>query len=252
MIPYVEWKTVVLGPVTLQVWGFFAALGVVIASAYALREAKRKGLDTGKVETLIFWTIVWAFVGARLMHVLAYDPFWYAARPLEALKVWNGGWSSFGGFFGAASAFFWQMRKSDLPLMKTADVLVRALPLGLGCGRIGCFLIHDHPGTLAYGAGKWLAVNYPDAPRYDLGVLLGIFDFILFGALFLLLRKPRRDGFLFALFMVVYGPARFSLDFLRASDVRYLGLTPGQYASIALCAAGAWLLFRSNRRTEVS
>ncbi len=252
MIPYVEWKTVALGPVTLQVWGFFAALGVVAASAYAMRVAKRKGLDAQKVESLILWTIVWAFVGARLLHVLAYDPFWYAAHPFEILKVWNGGLSSFGGFFGAAAAFFWHMRTSDLPLLKTADTLVQALPLGLACGRVGCFLIHDHPGTLAHGLGKFVAVNYPDAPRYDLGLLLGVFDMLLFGTFFLLLRKPRRDGFLFALFMIVYGPVRFMLDFLRVVDVRYGGLTPGQYASVALFAAGVWLLSRINRIAEVS
>lgn len=244
MIPYFEWRFIPLGPVTLQVWGLFAALGVVLGSWFAMREARRRGLDARAFERLTFWIVAWVFLGARLVHVFAYEPSFYLAHPLEIFKIWHGGWSSFGGFLGAAASFFWQMRKLRLPLFKTADALTLAAPLGLGCGRIGCFLIHDHPGTLAYGVGKWLAVKYPDGPRYDLGLLLGVFDWLLFGAFLLLARKPRRDGFYFALFMLVYGPVRFLLDFLRAADARYLGLTPAQYGSVALFLCGFWLMKR--------
>lgn len=244
MIPYFEWHTLALGPVTLRVWGFFAALGVILASWYAMRQAKRLGFDMPRFESMILWMIVWSFLGARLLHAFAYEPAYFLAHPFDVFKVWKGGLSSFGGFLGAAVSFFWHMRAKPFPLMKTADVLVIATPLGLGCGRIGCFLIHDHPGTLAHGAGKWLAVNYPDGARYDLGLLLGVFDFLIFGVFIALSRKPRTDGFFLALFMLVYGPVRFALDFLRAIDVRYFGLTPGQYGSVALFAAGCYLMRR--------
>lgn len=245
MIPYFEWRTVPLGPLTLQVWGFFAAVGVVIGAWFAMHQAKKRGLDVEAFESMAFLVVIASFLGARLFHVLFYEPAFYFAHPLEILSVWNGGLSSFGGFAGAAAAFFLHLRRSKLPLLKTADVLTAALPLGLGCGRIGCFLIHDHPGTLAYGAGKWLAVNYPDGQRYDLGMLLGIFDFLMFGAFLILLRKPRKDGFYFALFMIAYGPVRFLLDFLRVIDVRYFGLTPAQYACLPLFGAGCYLMVRT-------
>lgn len=251
MIPYFEWKTIPLGPVSIQVWGFCAAVGVVLGVLFAVRQAKRRGLDAEAFESMAFWIVISAFIGARLFHVLFYEPAYYLAHPVEILSIWKGGLSSFGGFAGAAAAFFLCLRKSKLPLLKTADALSIALPLGLGCGRVGCFLIHDHPGTLAYGAGKWLAVNYPDGPRYDLGMLLGLFDFLLFGAFLLLLKKPRKDGYYFALFMTVYGPVRFLLDFLRILDVRYFGLTPAQYGSIAIFGAGVWLMSRIRRSQEV-
>lgn len=248
MIPYFEWKTFALGPLTIQVWGLFAALGVVAGFLFARREAKRRGLDLERFESLAFRTVVAAFVGARILHVIAYEPAYYAANPLEALMIWKAGWSSFGGFLGAAAAFFWEMRKKALPLWKTADALTLAVPLGLGCGRIGCFLIHDHPGTLAHGVGRRFAVAFPDGPRYDLGLLLGLVDFAIFAWFLLLMRKPRRDGAYFALFMAVYGPARFGLDFLRATDVRYGGLTPAQYGAIILTVIGSTLFFHLQRK----
>jgi phosphatidylglycerol:prolipoprotein diacylglycerol transferase len=245
VIPYVEWRVIQLGPLTLQVWGLFAALGTVAGAWWALREAKKRGLDLPAFETLILNIVIWAFIGARIVHAVFYEPAHYLTHPLDILKVWQGGLSSFGGFIGAAGAFFWAMRTKKMPLLPAADTLVSALPLALGCGRIGCFLIHDHPGTLAHGAGKWFAVNYPDALRYDLGLLLAVFDFAFFSCLvFSQVRKNKPDGFTFALFMTVYAPVRFGLDFLRAVDVRYFGLTPGQYGSIALFASGLYLFRR--------
>lgn len=242
MIPYVAWKTFALGPVTLQVWGLFAALGVILGTLWAVRAAKRKGMDGATIESLALWTVALAFVGARSFHVAFYEPAYYLAHPAEILSVWNGGLSSFGGFFGATVAVLWRLKKTSLPFLPTADVLVPAATLGLGCGRIGCFLIHDHPGTLAHEGWRWLAVNYPDGPRYDLGLLLGVFDFLLFGAFLLLGRKARPAGWTLALFLLTYAPVRFGLDFLRVADVRYAGLTPGQYGSVLLFAAGLFVV----------
>jgi phosphatidylglycerol:prolipoprotein diacylglycerol transferase len=201
-------------------------------------------------ERAAFWIVVWGFVGARLFE-LAYDPKPYLADPWEMLRVWHGGLSSFGGFIGATIAFLWFVRRGTLPLWKSADALVRALPLALGCGRIGCFLIHDHPGTLAYGIGKWLAVRYPDGPRYDLGMLLGIFDFLMFG-LFVWWSKKHRlaDGAYLVMFLVIYAPVRFLLDFLRVVDARYWGLTPAQYGCVILFGLGVYLAGNRSKLTS--
>lgn len=252
MIPYLEWKTIALGPLTLQVWGLFAALGVVSATLWAVRTAKRRGMDVAKIESLALWTIAAAFAGARLFHVIFYEPAYYFAHPAEILSVWKGGLSSFGGFFGAAAFAAWRIRKLGLSFWKTADVAVPATVLGLGCGRVGCFLIHDHPGTLAHEGWAWLAVRYPDGARYDLGLLLGVFDFLLLGALLLLMRKPRRDGWTLVVALLAYAPVRFTLDFLRAADVRYSGLTPGQYGSVLLFTAGLFVMMRHVRPAQGS
>jgi phosphatidylglycerol:prolipoprotein diacylglycerol transferase len=252
VIPYFEWRIIQLGPLTIQVWGLFAAIGVLLGSWFALRQATRRSLDAEAFSRLILQVIVAAFVGARIFHILFYAPEAYLESPLLALKVWKGGLSSFGGFVGAATVFFLHVRKPGTwrpawtpETLKKADALTTALSLGLGCGRIGCFLIHDHPGTLSYNI---LAVKYPGSPpRWDLGMLLGIFDFLLFGLFLLLLRKPRPDGYYFALFMTVYGPVRFFLDFWRVEDRVYWDLTPAQWGSLFLFGAGVTIFARRYR-----
>ena len=116
--------------------------------------------------------------------------------------------------------------------------------------RIGCFLVHDHPGVRT---DFFLAVDFPvrfyGGPRHD----LGLYDVFVLAAISVLLyalktRRPR-EGRLMGVLAVTYTPARFFLDFLRASDLsfvdrRYAGLTPAQYVVVGLFAAGVWLLTR--------
>lgn len=246
MIPYFTWMMFRLGPVAIRVWGFFAALGLVFGAWYAVRLAKRTGFDRERFETLVFWIVVSAFVGARLFMVV-YEPAFYFDNPLEIFRVWHGGLSSFGGFIGATACFLWFAWRRYLPVWETADILIRALPLGLGFGRVGCFLIHDHLGAVA---GRWwsfLAVSYYGGPRYDLGLLLSLLDFAIFGLFVWMGRRQRPPGAYVAVFTLIYAPIRFLLDSLRVSDLRYFGLTPAQYGCLALLAVGVWIVLKCKR-----
>jgi len=152
----------------------------------------------------------------------------------------------FGGFVGAAVAFFWYARRYALDWISYADALIWGLPLGCGIGRIGCFLIHDHPGTLT---NFFLGVNYPDGTtRHDLGLYLSLIGFATGGAFLYLNRKPRAPGFWFGMYMLIEAVVRFGLDFLRVADVRYLGLTPTQYLCLPLFFVALWMLSSSSKR----
>ena len=68
----------------------------------------------------------------------------------------------------------------------------------------------------------------------------------------LLGRKPRFPGFYLGLFLVLYAPFRFGVDFLRLVDVRYGGLTPGQYGCIALLVLAVVILALPRRGPRAS
>ena len=117
--------------------------------------------------------------------------------------------------------------------------------------RIGCFLVHDHPGIRT---DFFLAVDFPvrgyGGPRHD----LGLYDVFVLAVISVILyafksRRPR-EGRIMGLLAVCYTVPRFLLDFLRASDLnfvdrRYAGLTPAQYVVMGLFAAGVFLLTRA-------
>ena len=84
----------------------------------------------------------------------------------------------------------------------------------------------------------------PFDARHDLGFYEVLFSLAIIG-LFVWLesRKRRPVGFYCVLLPLLYAPVRFFLDFLRAApleggDVRYGGLTPAQWSSIAMVVVG--------------
>lgn len=258
MIPYFRFTYIPIGPVHIQVWGLMVATGIIVATLVGRREARRRGLDGDAFVDLATWIMVSALVAARLFHAFVYEPAAYLADPLKVFRVWEGGMSSFGGFIGAAIGALLYARARKLAFHAYADAACYAFPLGYGIGRIGCFLIHDHPGTLSHSL---LAVSYPGGSRLDHGLLLSLTGFAIFAAFYVLNRRRiargEASGRFLPLLMVSYGAVRFFLDFYRVydlpgSDVRYAGLTPAQFGSLLLIAGGAWLLYgmRKARRSR--
>ena len=128
-------------------------------------------------------------------------------------------------------------RTTDVPdtCVYSFDCVGFGFPFAWVFGRAGCALAHDH---LGIASTSWLAVQFPDGPRLDLG-LLEFFYTLGIAALFLALdRRPRPDGFFVFLFFAVYGPVRFVLDIFRTEDARYLGWTPGQFVALAATLLG--------------
>lgn len=246
LIPYFELPTLHLGPFTIQAFGIFAALGVYLAVRVAASAAGKRGLDPKPVVDYAVWGVLAGVVVGHLVHLFLYHPE-ELRQPIRILQFWEG-LSSFGGLLGgvvAAAVFF---RARGLRFHDYADAFALGVAPGWGVARIGCFVVHDHPGVLTDFP---LAVAFPGGARHDLGLYDAIVLFAIAGVLAWLARRRLLEGRLMAVLAVLYGVSRFLLDFLRASDVaypdaRYYGLTPAQYFCFLLLGYAAWL-FRSGR-----
>ncbi len=79
--------------------------------------------------------------------------------------------------------------------------------------------------------------------------------FLLFSALFLLWRKPRKPGFISAWFLILYAIVRIVGEQFRMPDpqigFQIFGTTRGQLLSAAMLLAGILCLFLWNRRDSV-
>jgi phosphatidylglycerol---prolipoprotein diacylglyceryl transferase len=262
---------------TIGVFGILVAIGVLLGIQAAIKVyAKHKDLDEWLFRDQVFWVLVFGFVISHWYSVLFYFPEKIGENPWVLLMIWNG-LSSVGGFLGAFIGMNWYLRRERQPIMIYADANMFGLLLGMCFGRLSCALVHDHPGKIVE-PGTFLAVGpwpcrcpqgralpeccSPDQEiwRWDLGLLE--FLVILGLTLFVYLVwdwKKAHPGRLTGLIALVYGPTRFVLDFLRETevgkgvstpDVRYFGLTPAQYLSIGIFAAGVWLFFLRKPKPE--
>lgn len=259
MIPYFQYNAIMIGPVTIQVWGTMVALGIIAATLLMRHLAKKYFLSFELLLDMSVWVLVTAFLFARVFHVVFYSLDYYLAHPFDMLKFWEGGASSLGGFFGAALAIWLFCKKRKITwqqFLPYADVAAVSLWLGWGIGRIGCFLIHDHPGTLSSFV---TAVNFPSGARHDLGLYESLLGFVLFTVFMLLFKRlaKKQWGLTAAISSICYAVVRFFLDFLRASsetggDVRYAYLTPAQWGMIiVVIALTSLLIFGTLKRQRV-
>ena len=244
-----------LGPWTIKPFGALVALGVYVGMIITTRIGAARGLPRHAVARFLYWVLVCAFVGGHVLDVAFYHPSLIIHDPLSLLRLWDG-LSSFGGFIGALIGVLafkkYYKVKNVLPFVETMGT---AFPVGWAFGRLGCAVVHDHPGITTH---TWFDVAFKDGPRLDLGLCEMAFATLIAIVCMGLARKPRPPGFVLGFTMLSYAPVRFALDFLRIdytrsvyADPRYLELTPAQWGSIAMGIAGFVFLWKACNSPEV-
>lgn len=241
MIPYFPHPTLELGSYTVGAFPLFVGAAIVAQFQIVMRRAPAFGFARNEASSLLGWAIFLGIVGAHVFDVVVYTPEKLAENPLLLFALW-GTLSSFGGMLGGVGGLLVVMHRKGMgrgEMARFVDCLFMALPVTLAIGRAGCALKHDHPGVVS---SHWLAVDYPGAARFDLGLLEFLY-MVPVAVLFMwLARRPRPTGLYVGLFFALYGPVRFMLDTLRISDVRYAGWTPGQYMSVLATVLGVTVL----------
>ncbi len=236
--------------------GLVWSAALLAAAAYATRSARLSGLDPRSMYWAVVCAILGGLWGGHLMGVFVHG--WRGA--LSLFEFWDGAKSLYGGLLGgglAAAIFFCRRR---LPILKFADAAMPALALGYSVGRVGCFLNGDDFGTVSQAG--WAVVFPPATEAYAEHVARGwisqgaawslpvhpvqLYASFLGLMLFLLLAwfRPRKPGDRLCAFLVLYGTARFFMEYLRGDFHPVLGLLslPQVFSVAFVCAGfGIWL-----------
>lgn len=125
-----------LGPFTLRYYGFFIALGAVVAVWIAARRFRQAGQDPQRAITLAWLVIPAGLVGARLYHVIT-DWKMYQGRWGDAIKIWEGGLGIPGGVLAGAVAGVLLCRYYKWQTAQVLDIVAPALLAAQAIGRLG-------------------------------------------------------------------------------------------------------------------
>jgi phosphatidylglycerol:prolipoprotein diacylglycerol transferase len=258
-IPYTTFPEIDLGFASLRTFGLVVALGVLVGAWLAARYGEEHNIPRDVTYSLAMRMVVVGVIGSRVTWVVTHLD--ELESPFEAFAIWQGGLQFSGGFVFAVIAGYPVYRHwNRLTRWHSLDGYAYGLAIGLGIGRIGCYAVGEHFGSLT---------SFPLAVRYDGGSVreptLGdvplqpgmvfhqtaLYELIYMVVLFLLLtyvlygRKVRPGpGVAMAIFTAYYGIARFASDALRVNDERVLGLTGAQYLCLAMLPTSAWIWFR--------
>lgn len=250
------------GTIPIHAYGVMVALGMLAAIWVTVERAKRSGVDPDVFYDMGLWSMLAGIAGARIAYVVS-DWEHFRGNLWQILQIWKGGQVLFGGLLLAVVVNLLLLRARNLPVLRIADIAAPAVPLGIGIGRIGCFLNGCCWGIPA-GEGFPLAFRFPERslagggaihPSQLYATILGITGYVVLSVWF---ERRRWEGQILSGMLIVVAVARMVEELFRADTDRIprfwgtLELNPGQYASVYLLAAGVLLHLlwgaRANKR----
>lgn len=244
-----------VGPLAIRGYGLMLALSFLIGIGWAMRRARRSGMDPNRVSDLSLYLILSAILGARLFYVVfhweefASDP-WSIINPFqEGGGIGLSGLVFYGGLILALLTSVLYTRLRGLPFWKIADLFAPSIALGLGLTRIGCFLngccfgkACTLPWGMVFPQDSPAGHVFPDTPIHPTQLYEMAYGLVIAGIIVGMERFKRFEGFTFALLIGLYGIARFLVDFVRYYDSMLLPVDGVQITVNQVISLGLILL----------
>ena len=251
-----------LGFIEIYWYSLTMMLGVIFGSLFAYFEVKRLKVDKEYFFNMIFWTIIFAFLGARIYYVL-FNLDYYLTNLSEILAVWHGGLAIHGGIIGGALSiiiYSLKHKKSFNEILKYLDISSIGILIGQIVGRWGNFFNQEaHGGATTIDYLKSLhipkfiingmtingVVYHPTFLYESLLNLIGL-------TVILIIRKNKniKNGMVLALYLIWYSIVRFFIESMRTDSLMFYNLKMAQVISIVLLVLGVILFIYCLRKND--
>lgn len=225
-----------IGPITIYTYGVFVFLGILSGYLFCLKEAKKENIESKVFADIIFWSILFGFIGARIFYILV--EFEHFLKNPIAFIFSRAGFVFYGGVIFGLGTFYLLTKKHKLNFLRLADIVALSIPLGHSLGRLGCFFYgccYGKPTT------SWIGIRFPlDSPAGSSGVkviptqlISAFFLLLLFFTLLIIRKKQRFRGQILLSYFTFYGLFRFIIEFYRGDPRGYIGfLSTSQFISL--------------------
>ena len=253
-------------------YGLFWAVGIFLCYQLMSAVYRKEGQTQQQLDRLAIYLIIGAIAGARLGHVLFYDPLYYWQHPVEILPIklepeftFTGfaGLASHGGVLGALLSLYIYCRRYKESYLWLLDRLVMAGAM-LGCFiRLGNLMNSEIVGQPTDVPWAFIFTRLDSVPRHPAQLYEAIFYILLFMVLYLLWNRRKATqhaGLLTGTALIGVFSQRFVVEFLKMNQMPFendLPVNMGQMLSIPFIITGIFLIyysFRSNNenRTQIS
>lgn len=255
-------------------------------------DKKKQELEKPEKRTVRIWpqdrvgeitilALIFGLLGAKLFDIFEN---WSSFLQHPSDYIFSGGGLTFyGGLICATAAIIVYARKYKIPVRHLADAIAPPLMIAYAIGRIGCQVSGDGDWgieNLSSNPFSWLpdwlwsyrfphnvieeGVLIPNCfekycmqlpnPVYPTSIYETIACFILFFVLWLVRKRLRPAGSLFALYLILNGMERFFIEKIRVNnrlDIFGLHPTQAEVISIGLVIVGTaiWIFLYTKYRT---
>ena len=218
--------------------GLAYALGAVLGVVMGLLD-KRSLSDLVEAAIVV---VLSAVLGSKVFHVL------FEARghvlstgakangvldlladdPWHAFRLFESGYVFYGGAVGGILLGWWFVKGRFSNPLRVADYTVPGFALGIGVGRVGCFLAgccHGRSTTVPWAVHFPLAHPTHGEWVHPVQLYDAAFGFLAFALSLLMYRRTRFGGQLFLAFCASYALWRFTTEMFRDDAERGLWLS---------------------------
>ncbi len=213
-----------------------------------------EGRPPHDVYDLVLVVIGGTLIGARLAHVLFYDPGYYLRHPWKIAAVWEGGLASHGAVLGILVAvWIYSRTKPDQGFLWICDRIGLSVPLSGCLIRIGNFLnseILGRPADVPWGV---VFARIDDIPRHPVQLYEALCYLVIFLVQFGYYRARHGripEGYLFGSFFILVFGSRFVLEFFKEHQTSFesgWSWTLGQWLSLPAVMTGIFLVVHAIR-----
>ena len=242
-----------IGNIKIYGYGFLIAVGILVASIGAFICAHKKGLNLEVVLDLICCNLCGGLIGGKLLSVLVNVK--YALENNLSFDDVFGGIVIYGAIIGAALACLIYCKVKNVSFLEYGDIALPCICFAHGIGRLGCLSAGCCYGKEYHGFG---AITFTDSvfapnniPLIPTQIISSVF-MIIFGCicLWIMFKKKTPTGYLSSTYFLVYGIARFVVEFLRGDVARghILFLSTSQFISIFIIVLGIILRYKVTKK----
>lgn len=247
-----------IGRFVLPTYGVLVSLGVLVGLWVSVRNSRKQGINPDDAWNLGILVVLCGVVGAKILYIIN-DWSTYSAHPSEifSLSTLQAGGVFSGGLIAALAAAAWYIRRHNMPPLATCDAFAPGLALGHAIGRVGCFAAgccygkptHHFWGVTFTNPVAHAIVGTPlnealePTQLFESAVELANFFILTW-----MFKRRKFDGQVFGAYLILYGVARYFLEFIRDDPGRgsvFGGIMTGtQLISIFLVITGGliwWL-----------
>ncbi len=225
-------------------YGFFIGLGTVIVLFTVDRYLKDRIKITDYL-FIAFSTLLFARLGFFLNYLGS-----LVSDPLSLFRVYEGGLSIFGAFFGLGVSAFFVAKRGNINFLTFTDALLLNFPLAQSIGRIGNYFnqeVYGKPTEIFWGIyikPENRLLEYANYTHYHPIFAYEMFLNLLNWLFLLILRKKYQAsiGLITCFYMLNYGLIRLTVNRFRIEKAYFLNVDTSDLFAVILYSLGCIIL----------
>lgn len=240
MLPYINFFGL-----EIQTYSIMAAIGFVLTAILSVKLGKNRNIPSEKSLLVLLVSLVGIFAGGHFLFALTNmkeisSLVSKGEFSLSSVMPYVSGMVFYGGLVGATLAL-WIYTKLEPSVSKTDffDVFAVSVPLFHTFGRVGCFFAgccYGVESDFGFSSAFNTSALHYGVSRFPVALVEAFANLLIFILLLTLFKKARLKGKLFFIYLSLYAPIRFVLEFFRGDEVRgfVFGLSTSQFISLVI------------------